>query len=230
MKISIMGCGWYGLELARHLPTYDLRGSTTTPEKIPELKKIGVTPYLFKEGLPPLELIDVDCLILNIPPRASQLEWFQSWPLKKETWIIFISSTSGNKILVEEEEWIQKNFPYWTILRFGGLIGGSRHPGKVLSGRENILGRIAPVNLIHREDCVDFTKIVIEKKLQHKIFNVVSDEHSTKEEFYSEFATRKNLPLPLFDKNDKDTGRIIDNSEMKKFYVLKWPRMIGKET
>jgi nucleoside-diphosphate-sugar epimerase len=233
MKISILGCGWYGSELALHLEGHELLGTTRTPEKVEMIRALGVKPFLITQT-PPDEVLQSECIVLNIPPHENQLKELKSWKWNHDSWIIFISSTSAynqtDGILNQEEEWVQKSFKQWTILRFGGLIGKNRHPGKFLSGRTNIKGRLWPVNLIHLEDTVGITKTVIDLKIQNKIIDVVSDEHETKEDFYSEFAIRKNLPLPVFDQNDLSTGKLIQNDELKKFYQLKWPRMIGKET
>ena len=233
MKISILGCGWFGSELATHLKDHELFGTTRTPEKIELIRKLGVKPFLLS-GEPPSEIFQSDCIILNIPPHENQLEEFKKWNWNKNAWIIFISSTSAynqqDGILNQEEEWIQTTFPHWTVLRFAGLIGKNRHPGKILSGRKNIKGRLAPVNLIHLDDTVGVTKAVINLNIKNKVIDVASDEHETKEEFYTEFARRKNLPLPEFDQEDDSSGKLIKNDELKKFYELKWPRMIGKET
>lgn len=233
MKISLMGCGWFGSELALHLKDHTLLGTTRTQEKLPLLQQLGVKPFLLTTSAPD-EVLQSECIVLNIPPHEKQLEEFKSWNWNKNTWIIFISSTSAynqtDGILNQEEEWIKKNFSQWTILRFAGLIGRNRHPGKILSGRTNIKARLAPVNLIHLDDCVGVTKAVIDQQIKNKIIDVASDEHETKEIFYSEFAQRKGLPLPVFDETDSSPGKLIKNDELKKFYELKWPRMIGKET
>lgn len=233
MNISIVGCGWYGSELACSLNEHTLLGTTRTPEKLDLIRKLGVKPFLLTKD-PPNEILQSECIVLNIPPHENQLEDFKSWKWNKKSWIIFISSTSvynqTDGLLNQEEEWIQKDFTHWTILRFAGLIGKHRHPGKILSGRTNIKARLAPVNLIHLDDTVGVTKAVIDQQIKNKIIDVVSDEHETKENFYSEYAQRKSLPMPVFDQKDVSMGKLVSNEELKKFYQLKWPRMIGKET
>ena len=49
-KISILGCGWLGLPLAKSLVDngYKIKGSTTTQDKYQKLVEDGVTPYLIK--------------------------------------------------------------------------------------------------------------------------------------------------------------------------------------
>ncbi len=48
MKCSILGCGWLGLELAKHLHQigYTVQGSTTSPDKRPMLQRHGIIPYI----------------------------------------------------------------------------------------------------------------------------------------------------------------------------------------
>lgn len=121
--ISLLGCGWLGLPLANKLIAegYAVRGSTTTPEKIPLLAEAGIEPYLIK--LKPLPdgdldgLLQADILIVDIPPKAGLLgdefhseqikaiiHGLQNTPVK---WVIYISSTSVypecNRLVVEED-------------------------------------------------------------------------------------------------------------------------------
>ena len=47
-KVSVLGCGWLGKPLAIELIKngHAVKGSTTTNEKINELKENGIEPYL----------------------------------------------------------------------------------------------------------------------------------------------------------------------------------------
>lgn len=48
MKISILGCGWLGLPLAKQLikKGFSVKGSTTSEEKISILKTEGIISFL----------------------------------------------------------------------------------------------------------------------------------------------------------------------------------------
>lgn len=233
MKISIMGLGWYGAPLASELlkDGHAVLGSTRSEDKTKQFitQHIHASRFSYPD-LPSKDLMDADIVILNIPPFEEELEWFKSFSWNPNTWIIFISSTSvypapeskSGILLKAQEDWAQSHFKHWTILRFGGLYGAQRHPGKYLRGRKNIAGRLNPVNLVHLDDCIGFTRTVIDKNLQNRLFNVVSDDHRTKEEFYSEFCRKEGLPLPEFDPNDKSSGKIVPNEELKKHYMLKF--------
>ncbi|WP_162618678.1 SDR family oxidoreductase [Pedobacter yulinensis] len=72
--ISIIGCGWLGLPLAKLLMDsgYRVRGSTTTAEKVPLLRDAGIDAYLVEAGTDQLllhnGLLNADLLLINIPP------------------------------------------------------------------------------------------------------------------------------------------------------------------
>lgn len=234
MKISICGLGYIGLPLSEKLlrKGYEVRGTTTSLEK---QMTIPYSEVMASPALPSLKITDCDILILNIPPSENQLEWFKRWNLSETGKIIFVSSTSalhGNgknsEVLKAEEAWVRSCGIPWVILRPGGLLGNGRHPGKSLSGRTGIKAGKSPVNLIHADDVIGFIMTVIEKNISGETFDLVSDEHHTKEEFYSDFCRRMNLPLPGFDSSDKEPGIIISNEKMKRHYTLKFPIMLGK--
>ena len=46
-KISILGCGWLGLPLAKSLLSkgYEVKGSTTSESKLEVLKNAGISPF-----------------------------------------------------------------------------------------------------------------------------------------------------------------------------------------
>ncbi len=234
MKISICGLGYIGLPLAKLLTLagHEVHGTTTTPEKLANFPRSEI---LSSPALPSENILNCDILVLNIPPSENQLDWFRQWKLTHMKKIIFVSSTSAlhmkgrnSEVLRSEEEWIKSCGLPWVIVRPGGLIGNGRHPGKSLSGKIGVKGGKSPVNLIHADDVNGFISTVIQKNIANESFELVSDEHHTKEEFYSEACRRMNLPLPQFDPADKDPGVIISNEKMKRHYQLKFPTMLGK--
>lgn len=110
-KISILGCGWLGLPLARMFLAkgWSVKGSTTTEARLRELSESGIEPFLIVcdpeiNGRNLDCFFSSDCLILNIPflrnlkdPRyyreqiLSVAEKAKTSSLKR---IIFASSTS----------------------------------------------------------------------------------------------------------------------------------------
>lgn len=225
MKISILGLGWFGSPLASELLNMGLsvEGSTTSPEKVPVFTAKGINAFTLKNPETPKK-IDADILILNIPPFDEELDWFKTWEIPEKTWIIFISSTSveskTNLNLLKQEEWVQ-TFPHWTILRFGGLFGNQRHPGKYLSGKKNLPGRLWPVNMLHLNDAIGFTKKVIELRIESKIFTVISSDHPTRQEFYTAFCKEQNLPLPEFDQGDDSEKAPLTNDDARRIYTFR---------
>lgn len=74
IHISLTGCGWLGLPLAESLISrgYQLKGSTTSPNKLEILRKRGIDPYLvhFTTGKPESldQFLETDILIIAVPP------------------------------------------------------------------------------------------------------------------------------------------------------------------
>jgi nucleoside-diphosphate-sugar epimerase len=76
IKISILGCGWLGLPLAKSLLSkgYEVKGSTTSESKLEVLKNAGILPFQIQleehqiigkiEGF----LKETDVLLIDIPP------------------------------------------------------------------------------------------------------------------------------------------------------------------
>ncbi|MFV8351946.1 SDR family oxidoreductase [Flavobacterium sp. XS2P14] len=105
-KISILGCGWLGLPLAKALVKneYLVSGSTTSIEKIAVLENAGIEPFLIvlseNKTIGNLTefLADSEILIIDIPPklRGSETENFVS---KIRNIIPFIEKSAVQKVL-----------------------------------------------------------------------------------------------------------------------------------
>ena len=73
--VSVLGCGWLGFPLAVRLlkEGYQLRGSTTSPQKINVLENAGVTPYQItyhpSQKTNVQDFFQSEVLFLNIPFR-----------------------------------------------------------------------------------------------------------------------------------------------------------------
>lgn len=71
------------------------------------------------------------------------------------------------------------------ILRFGGLYGPDRAPGKFIIRRGSFPGNLSePVNMTHLEDVISATQYSLEGELQTGVYNVVSPEHPSRGAFY----------------------------------------------
>jgi hypothetical protein len=228
MKISIIGLGRFGESLGEVLAKdgHFIHGTTRTENKINLLKIKNLNPSLLTYPNAPSFNLDNDITVLNIPPFDQQLEWFKSWNWNVNTKIILISSTSvyptpnspSAEILKNEEEWIKSTFPTFAILRFGGLYSESFHPGKYLSGKQNLPGRLWPVNLVHLQDAVSFTKVVIDQGLYSRTLHVICNEHPTREKYYTDYCLKEGLPIPHFDPGDFSTKLPVPSEEASTFF------------
>lgn len=121
--ISLLGCGWLGFPLALNLISrgFQVKGSTTSPEKVSIFEEAGIDPYLVQFNTlsndPDLhDFLDADILIISIPPGRRSSDGLANYrkmavTLKDQlvssrvSKLIFISSTSvypeSNSILSE---------------------------------------------------------------------------------------------------------------------------------
>ncbi|HRG37440.1 MAG TPA: SDR family oxidoreductase [Bacteroidia bacterium] len=131
----------------------------------------------------------------------------------------------SGKALLEAEQLLrdQTNFTT-TIIRFAGLIGPDRHPGKFLAGKQNVANGEAPVNLIHRDDCIALIAEIIEQEAWGDIFNACADNHPSRNLFYTTAAKQLALEIPSFAK-DEAKFKIINSDKIKKRlkYSFKFP-------
>jgi hypothetical protein len=133
------------------------------------------------------------------------------------------NTTSGVQLLECENLFLNDEQLQTTIIRFGGLIGPERHPITMLSGRENLKGGNAPINLIHLDDCIGIIKSVIEHNHWNAILNAVYPQHPTKEEYYTKEALKRGLTPPQYEsKNNKKYKLIATCSPFlnNKYYFL----------
>ena len=185
----------------------------------------------------PAQFLDADLLIINIPPgRKKPEEYLPRLSLLKDRieiskvrHILFISSTAvyapeteqaDEQASIGEEEKSQRLFQAeemfrhlpntaTTILRLAGLIGPKRHPGRFFSGKSEIDNGLAPVNLVHLEDCIRLIKEIISQNYWNQTLHLAAPTHPTKKDFYTEATARYGGILPLF-KNEQLSNKIID--------------------
>ncbi|HDZ07312.1 hypothetical protein LCGC14_0118050 [marine sediment metagenome] len=119
------------------------------------------------------------------------------------------NTESGIQLLQCEE--LLKNDPelQTTIIRFGGLIGPNRHPVTMLSGRENLTGGDAPINLIHLDDCIGIIRTIIERQHFNDVLNAVYPAHPTKKEYYTKEALKRGIAAPQYTSTSGKTDKLI---------------------
>jgi nucleoside-diphosphate-sugar epimerase len=245
MTVSILGCGWYGLELGKALVNkwVKVKGSTTSADKLPLLSGSGIEPYLINL-LPTDEVIDpaffeCDVLWISIPPKAragegaeylSKIErlttLIQTYNIKQ---VVLISSTGvysdGNaevteadapnpdsesgKILLAAEDLLKHQTDFTTtIIRFAGLIGPGRDPGRFFAGKTDVPNGESPVNLIHLTDCIGISCAILDKQAFGYTYNAVSPSHPTRANFYTQASVASGLDSPHFIE-EKESWKIV---------------------
>jgi len=127
-KISILGCGWLGMPLAKRLLEngFTVNGSVTSREKFDLLRNDGILPYqvVLNETsvhIPEADFFDCDVLIISIPPRridgierifpaqiAQLIPLIVNHGIQK---VIFISSTSVYPELGQNARETDASFP-----------------------------------------------------------------------------------------------------------------------
>lgn len=133
------------------------------------------------------------------------------------------TSPSGQAILNAEKIIIESNVPS-VILRFGGLAGPHRHPGKFLAGKNNLPNGNQSINYLHLEDAVGVIAYMMEHSIENEIFNVVSPIHYSKNEFYSYMSKSIDLPPPEFSvtssnfKAEISTTKLLKETDFKFIY------------
>jgi len=90
-----------------------------------------------------------------------------------------------------------------TIIRFAGLVGEDRHPGRFLAGKKQLSNANEQVNLIHQQDAINMLIALLENDDVTGIFNGLSDTQATRKSFYQQAAKKLQLTPPEFTDNDK---------------------------
>ncbi|QJD94810.1 SDR family oxidoreductase [Mucilaginibacter robiniae] len=247
MIVSVLGCGWFGFELAKALVKQGIRvnGSTTSSDKLAQLSEVRIHPYLI--ALPSTdtkvdeEFYQCDVLVIAIPPKSRSGEddlyvdkmksIIQAATTHQIKRVILISSTgvyansnrkftetdepmpdtASGKILLQAEKLFLTESSFQTsIIRFGGLVGPGRDPGRFFAGKQDVPNGQAPVNLIHQNDCVSIALAVITQPITASIIDACSPHHPPKQEFYKMAAARSGLPLPTF-VDELQSWKIVDS-------------------
>ncbi|WP_422858530.1 SDR family oxidoreductase [Flagellimonas sp. S174] len=119
---------------------------------------------------------------------------------------------SGKQLLVCENLFKEDQKFKTTIIRFGGLIGPTRHPVTMLSNKKGLTNGNDPVNLIHLDDCIHIIHTIIKNEYWDEIFNAAYPLHPTKKEYYTQEAIKRNLPIPGYEATSSKSVRGIVKS------------------
>jgi nucleoside-diphosphate-sugar epimerase len=139
--------------------------------------------------------------------------------------------TESGLILREAEKLFEKESAFkTTIIRFGGLVGPGRHPGRFFAGKKHVPNGMAPVNLVHLLDCTGISIAIIEKDAFGYLFNGCAPDHPAKEVFYRNAAIQAGLSLPEF-LHEQNTYKIIITNNLNtllnyRFRISCWKDVI----
>ena len=181
-----------------------------------------------------------DVLIIAMPPRTKHdsglmfLDTMESTikciGLGSVRKVIFISSTSvypdcdrvvtendadSNTVLARAEQKLRAvDGLKVSVLRFGGLVGPGRHPGRFLSGKTAECGG-NPVNMIHQEDCIRIIERILKDEVWGVTLSACADRHPSKSDYYSAACAQLNVPAPVFTSDGTAALKIVDNTKLK---------------
>ena len=234
MKITIIALGWLGNKLYKYWKEkgHQVSGSYFSSRKGDFYFDIG-------ENKIPQEIESAQVIFFNLTPSGigslKNLESFLGKVSNKK--FIFISSTSvygpqgivdeltqplpdtqSGQFLLECEKLVKIFCPNHLIIRPAGLYGEDRHPGKYLSGSENILNPDHPVNLVGADDLIKLIDNSFEQK-EINLLNAVNSHHPSKKEYYQGYCKRKGLIIPNF-KNESDPSFKIVKTKHLDFEIF----------
>jgi nucleoside-diphosphate-sugar epimerase len=188
------------------------------------------------------DLFDTDLLFVNIPPgrRKNPPEYYEE-QIKYLTYlinqhkiprVIFISSTSyypsnngivdvntpydfdsgSGKAVVQAEKQIIKVESELLILRCGGLMGGTRIPGRWFAGKPT-KGADTPVNYIHRADIIQLVTGLVKKQTWiEPVMNVVNPLHPTRREVHETMAIKYGFDKPIWVEPKLNQHKVVKSS------------------
>jgi nucleoside-diphosphate-sugar epimerase len=253
--IGILGSGWLGMPLAQSLIALGnkVHLSSRNSEKNSLIQSIGAKAFEVDIEQPHngCEFLDVDTLIINI--TSKNIEGYKSLIKSIENMgvsnVLFISSTSvyndADQIIGEHDTQYLKPCPLLTIekcfqastqftttiLRFSGLMGYSRHPGRFFRSGKTIANANAPVNMIHRDDCIGLIESIIAQQKWGEVYNACANSHPTRKDFYTAMTILANEKLPTFEDATPPKIKIISNDKITKslVYQWRWPNVMARE-
>lgn len=197
------------------------------PEKFfnSDLLILNVPPGRRRENVIDFHTSQVESVISHLKKSSIQFVIFASstsvYPkqggvMEEEDATSGEATRDSGEALIKAERMLmtQDNFDT-TVVRFGGLYGYDRHPANYLAGKKDVSGGNAPVNLIHRDDCINILMEIINQDVRGEIFNAVSDGHPPKNQYYKIIAEQAGLEPPSFLPDSGTNYKIVSNRKLK---------------
>jgi len=248
--ISILGCGWLGKQLAIEFAEkgYNVKGSVTSKDKLAGLKSKRIEPFIVDINV--LEknfssFLEATILIISIPTKSNEnfkkvISKIEKSEIRK---VIFISSTSvypnANGVVTEKtptktttlseiENLFRKSNLNTTIIRFGGLFGYDRKPGNFVKNRV-VKNPDGYINLIHRDDCIQIIKRIIEQDYWNVTLNACADSHPIRRDFYTKELSKIGGGECIFDEQSTTEYKIVSTKKLKQLvnYSFKYSDLMA---
>ena len=224
---------------------HKVKASTASKSRLLKLSSSKIKPYIINIGRLASNIqtfLLANVLIVNIPSKnidgfSNLIKEIEKSEIEK---VLFVSSTSvyenKNKTLSESDGEESTLSPLikienmfrnsgkikTTIVRFGGLIGYSRNPGKFFSKGRIVHNPDSNVNLIHRDDCIEIISKIVEQEVWGEVFNCCAGTHPTKRDFYTQAAKSIGFPVPMFKNSSSKSFKIISNKKVRQHLNYKF--------
>jgi nucleoside-diphosphate-sugar epimerase len=240
-RINIIGSGWLAQPLARHLihDKYQVSLTSREADKCQQLCQAGLDTFQFditNESANYSQVLACDVLIIAITSKSVEAYTRLAKAITHTNieHVLYISSTSvyqsTNEVVTEDaglenpDSLIYQieqalcmiiNTPL-TRLRFSGLIGPKRHPGRFFRGGKTIKSPDAPVNLIHQTDCIGLIQTILNQPEQWgQAYNGCASTHPIKRDFYPHVFQQVGNEVPPFDTGETHAYKIVSNTKSK---------------
>ena len=231
---SILGCGWLGLSLAKHIKDiYKINVSSTSSSKNKIFEELEFKSYIINDENSkklPESFFICYYLFISIPPTKSKnyisLLKDIAKKIQENTKVIFISSTSVypkvNQIFDENYK-IEDNLysraenifinSSCVIFRCSGLMGYNRVAGKYFENK-TISNANVKTNYVHRDDVIKAVLFVINNNIIG-VFNLCSTHHFEKKDIYDFNALKYDFKKVKFDDENILENRIISSQKLR---------------
>jgi len=187
----------------------------------------------------------VPTMLIAVPPQAGQPEAVQVAQYQRLAkrlrasgvqHVLYVSSTSvygegnaevteatplapqksGGQVVRALEQVLQQEATLQTtVLRFGGLIGYDRLPTDATAIQRRSRAADTPMNVIHRDDCVQIIHQIVRQGAWDKVFNACADEHPTRREYYAAAAAARGFTLPDMGPVQHLPYKVVNSDKLK---------------
>jgi len=148
-KISILGCGWLGLPLAKSLLSkgHEIKGSTTSESKLEMLKNAGILPFQIQleehQIIGNIEdfLKETHVLVIDIPPglrKITETTVGKTFVNKIKTLLPFIESSAVEKVIFISSTSVYGDFDSIPTVTEKNELHSDTESGKQLAEVENL--------------------------------------------------------------------------------------------